>query len=105
MLYCTSDKWSCVIILFIKFYKTDLERFFLSSAICYFQTFGTIPWQTYFQRVLSVKTAKYAQILSIAGGFGAFLLAIPSVLIGIASFGTGKIRCHGYLPPRMKTII
>ncbi|XP_053372519.1 high-affinity choline transporter 1-like [Mercenaria mercenaria] len=47
-------------------------------------TFGTIPWQAYFQRVLSVKTGKQAQILSMAGGLSALILVIPSVLIGAA---------------------
>lgn len=47
-------------------------------------TFGTIPWQAYFQRVLSVKTSKQAQILSMAGGCSALVLVIPSVLIGAA---------------------
>ncbi|XP_061184790.1 high-affinity choline transporter 1-like [Saccostrea echinata] len=44
--------------------------------------FGTIPWQSYFQRVLSVRSGRHAQILSIAGAFSAVILAIPSVLIG-----------------------
>ncbi|XP_060596317.1 high-affinity choline transporter 1-like [Ruditapes philippinarum] len=47
-------------------------------------TFGTIPWQAYFQRVLSVKTSQQAQVLSIAGGCSALILVIPSVLIGAA---------------------
>jgi len=69
-----------------------------------FQTFGTIPWQTYFQRVLSVKTAKYAQVLSIAGGLGAFILAVPSIFIGIASLSTGKIW-PGFASIEMSVII
>ncbi|XP_056013471.1 high-affinity choline transporter 1-like isoform X2 [Ostrea edulis] len=44
--------------------------------------FGTIPWQSYFQRVLSVRSARQAQMLSVAGAFSAIILAIPSVLIG-----------------------
>ncbi|XP_074652985.1 high-affinity choline transporter 1-like [Tubulanus polymorphus] len=48
-------------------------------------TLGTIPWQSYFQRVLSMRTAKDAQLLSIFGGIGAFLLAIPPALIGVAA--------------------
>ncbi|XP_061165444.1 high-affinity choline transporter 1-like [Saccostrea echinata] len=44
--------------------------------------FGTIPWQAYFQRVLSVRSSRQAQILSVAGAFSAVVLAIPSVLIG-----------------------
>ncbi|XP_041373644.1 high affinity choline transporter 1-like [Gigantopelta aegis] len=48
-------------------------------------TFGTIPWQAYFQRVLSVKSGKQAQILSIVGACGAVVLVIPSILIGAAA--------------------
>ncbi|XP_048776089.2 high-affinity choline transporter 1-like [Ostrea edulis] len=44
--------------------------------------FGTIPWQAYFQRVLSVRSARHAQMLSVAGAFSAVILAIPSILIG-----------------------
>ncbi|KAL4228757.1 hypothetical protein ACF0H5_011800 [Mactra antiquata] len=47
-------------------------------------TFGSIPWQAYFQRVLSVKTSRQAQILSVVGGTLAFILVIPSILIGAA---------------------
>ncbi|KAK3107633.1 hypothetical protein FSP39_018781 [Pinctada imbricata] len=48
-------------------------------------TFGTIPWQAYFQRVLSVRSGKEAQILSAVGGLSALVLVIPSVLIGAAA--------------------
>ncbi|BFZ14428.1 hypothetical protein BsWGS_17467 [Bradybaena similaris] len=47
-------------------------------------TLGTIPWQSYFQRVLSVRSVRDAQILSFVGAVGAFVMVIPSVLIGIA---------------------
>lgn len=43
---------------------------------------GGIPWQAYFQRVLSSRTAHVAKVLSIAAGFGCFCAAIPAVLIG-----------------------
>ncbi|XP_057317217.1 high-affinity choline transporter 1-like isoform X1 [Hydractinia symbiolongicarpus] len=43
---------------------------------------GGIPWQVYFQRVLSSKSPRRAQILSFVGAFGCFLMAIPAVLIG-----------------------
>ncbi|WAR04232.1 SC5A7-like protein [Mya arenaria] len=48
-------------------------------------TFGTIPWQAYFQRVLSVQTSRQAQVLSVTGGCAALILVIPSVIIGAAS--------------------
>ncbi|CAL8114354.1 unnamed protein product [Orchesella dallaii] len=44
--------------------------------------FGGIPWQVYFQRVLSSRTALGAQILSYVAGVGCFLMAVPPVLIG-----------------------
>jgi hypothetical protein len=47
-----------------------------------FQTFGTILWQAYFQRVLSVRSAGRARMLLFMGGEAALVLVIPSVLIG-----------------------
>nr|XP_022325619.1 high-affinity choline transporter 1-like [Crassostrea virginica] len=47
--------------------------------------FGTIPWQAYFQRVLSVRSGRQAQMLSVVGAFSAMVMAIPSVLIGAAA--------------------
>ncbi|XP_018008874.1 high-affinity choline transporter 1-like, partial [Hyalella azteca] len=44
--------------------------------------FGGIPWQVYFQRVLSAKTSRQAQILSYGAAIGCFVMAIPAVLIG-----------------------
>ena len=45
--------------------------------------FGGIPWQVYFQRVLSSKDEKTAMWLSIIAGFVCLIAAIPAVLIGI----------------------
>ena len=45
--------------------------------------FGGIPWQVYFQRVLSAKDEKTAQRLSYFAGFICILAAIPAALIGI----------------------
>ncbi|XP_071947217.1 high-affinity choline transporter 1-like isoform X2 [Antedon mediterranea] len=50
--------------------------------------FGGIPWQVYFQRVLSSKTAARAQILSFVAAFGCIVMAIPSVLVGAVARGT-----------------
>ncbi|XP_061198071.1 high-affinity choline transporter 1-like [Saccostrea echinata] len=49
---------------------------------------GGIPWQAYFQRVLSAKSAFNAQILSVMAGFGCIVLSIPSVLIGAIAANT-----------------
>ncbi|THD26485.1 High-affinity choline transporter 1 [Fasciola hepatica] len=51
-------------------------------------TLGGIPWQVYFQRVLSSKTAAQAQILSYVAALGCFAMAIPSVLIGAVAAST-----------------
>ncbi len=45
--------------------------------------FGGIPWQVYFQRVLSAKDENTARNLSILAGVVCLLAAIPPVLIGI----------------------
>nr|XP_039265400.1 high affinity choline transporter 1-like [Styela clava] len=50
--------------------------------------FGGIPWQVYFQRVLSSDSAKHAQILSFIAAFGCIVMAIPSVLIGAIGVST-----------------
>ncbi|XP_060091302.1 high affinity choline transporter 1-like [Heteronotia binoei] len=49
---------------------------------------GAIPWQTYFQRILSASSAKQARLISYFSGIGCFLLAIPSVLIGAVAAST-----------------
>ncbi|MFO7940895.1 MAG: sodium:solute symporter family protein [Bacteroidales bacterium] len=45
--------------------------------------FGGIPWQVYFQRVLSSKNKKTAVRLSIVAGIVCLVAAIPPVMIGI----------------------
>nr|WLN44348.1 AAT9 [Sinonovacula rivularis] len=44
--------------------------------------FGGIPWQVYFQRVLSSTSAWNAQLLSYIAAVGCVIMAIPSILIG-----------------------
>ena len=44
---------------------------------------GGIPWQVYFQRVLSSKTVKDSQVMSMWSGIGAMFCAIPPALMGI----------------------
>ncbi|CAL8108652.1 unnamed protein product [Calicophoron daubneyi] len=51
-------------------------------------TFGGIPWQVYFQRVLSSKSAKQAQILSLVASIGCLTMAVPSVMIGAVGAST-----------------
>ncbi|CAM1331903.1 Uncharacterised protein r2_g4077 [Pycnogonum litorale] len=50
--------------------------------------FGGVPWQVYFQRVLSSKTAYRAQILSYVAAGGCVIMAIPPVIIGVIAKGT-----------------
>ncbi|UJR30115.1 hypothetical protein I4U23_017656 [Adineta vaga] len=50
--------------------------------------FGGIPWQVYFQRVLSAKSAKKAMYLSFCAAVGCIVLAIPPVLIGAIAKST-----------------
>merc|ERR1711892_497910 len=45
-------------------------------------TFGGIPWQVYFQRVLSSKSAATAELISYLAAFGCIIMAVPPVLIG-----------------------
>lgn len=45
--------------------------------------FGGIPWQVYFQRVLSSKNTQTAVRLSVIAGVVCMLAAIPAIMIGI----------------------
>lgn len=49
---------------------------------------GGIPWQVYFQRVLSAKSGRHAQFLSIGASVGCMVMAIPAVIIGIVAKAT-----------------
>lgn len=49
--------------------------------------FGGIPWNCYFQRVLSCRTADGARAHSILAGGLTMLFVIPPLLMGIAAFG------------------
>nr|XP_037276741.1 high-affinity choline transporter 1-like [Rhipicephalus microplus] len=43
---------------------------------------GGVPWQVYFQRVLSSRTAEGAELLSYMASFGCLFMAIPPVILG-----------------------
>ncbi|KAF7252926.1 High affinity choline transporter 1 [Varanus komodoensis] len=49
---------------------------------------GGIPWQAYFQRVLSSSSATYAQVLSFLAAFGCLIMALPAILIGAIGAST-----------------
>ncbi|KAL5015960.1 hypothetical protein ScPMuIL_005549 [Solemya velum] len=50
--------------------------------------FGGIPWQAYFQRVLSAKSAYAAKALSFIAAFGCIVMAVPAVLFGAVAAST-----------------
>ncbi|CAH1244555.1 SLC5A7 [Branchiostoma lanceolatum] len=49
---------------------------------------GGVPWQVYFQRVLSSRSAGRAQFLSFAAAIGCLIMTIPSILIGAIGAST-----------------
>ncbi|KAM9032321.1 LOW QUALITY PROTEIN: high affinity choline transporter 1-like [Sarcophilus harrisii] len=49
---------------------------------------GGIPWQPYFQRVLSSSSATYAQLLFFLAAFGCLVMALPGILIGAIGVST-----------------
>jgi len=59
---------------------------------------GGIPWQCYYQRVLSSKTALRAQFLSYGGGIIALVMTGPSVLFGAIAKATDW-NSIGIVPP------
>ncbi|XP_077445234.1 high-affinity choline transporter 1-like [Stigmatopora argus] len=64
---------------------------------------GGIPWQVYFQRVLSASSATYAQVLSFIAAFGCLVMAVPSVLIGAIGASTDwNQTTYGAIPPKDK---
>lgn len=81
--------------------KTDLNTPGLDAVnvihwpINVLQMLGGIPWQVYFQRVLSASSATYAQVLSFLAAFGCLIMAVPSVLIGAIGASTGE-RAHTF---------
>ncbi|MGH9840899.1 MAG: sodium:solute symporter family protein [Blastocatellia bacterium] len=48
--------------------------------------FGGIPWNCYFQRVLSCQTPRKAQLHSLFAGVLTIALTIPPLLLGVAAF-------------------
>ena len=46
--------------------------------------------QVYFQRVLSSKSGKKAQMLSYIAAFGCVIMAVPPILVGVIAKSTGE---------------
>nr|XP_056717836.1 high affinity choline transporter 1 [Euleptes europaea] len=64
---------------------------------------GGIPWQAYFQRVLSSSSATYAQVLSILAAFGCLVMALPAILIGAIGASTDWNQTeYGMIDPKTK---
>ncbi|XP_034048358.1 high-affinity choline transporter 1-like [Thalassophryne amazonica] len=64
---------------------------------------GGVPWQVYFQRVLSASSATYAQVLSFLAAFGCLVMAVPSVLIGAIGASTDwNQTSYGAISPEDK---
>ncbi|XP_063296832.1 high-affinity choline transporter 1-like [Pelobates fuscus] len=49
---------------------------------------GSIPWQIYFQRILSASTTSQAKITSLLSSITCMTLAVPSVLVGAVAAST-----------------
>ncbi|KAG6448170.1 high-affinity choline transporter 1 [Manduca sexta] len=81
--------------------KVDSEYYWFYIDYGLLLIFGGIPWQVYFQRVLSSKTAGRAQVLSYVAAIGCIFMAIPPVLIGAIAKGTAwnETDYHGDLTP------
>ncbi len=66
---------------------------------------GGIPWQVYFQRVLSAKNENTAMWLSIIAGFICILAAIPAVMIGVIGTGVESWERFGATAPEQNALI
>ncbi|XP_040392698.1 high affinity choline transporter 1 isoform X1 [Cygnus olor] len=64
-------------------------------------TLGGIPWQAYFQRVLSSSSATYAQVLSFLAAFGCLVMALPAILIGAIGASTAWNQTEYGVPDPM----
>ena len=50
-------------------------------------TFGGIPWNCYFQRVLSCRSPRAARGQSIVSGVLTIAFTVPPLLMGVSAFG------------------
>jgi len=67
---------------------------------------GGVPWQCYYQRVLSSKTSKRAVLLSYGGGLIALIMTIPSVLFGAIAKATDWEKTdYGRVPENTSVIL
>jgi high affinity choline transporter 7 len=66
---------------------------------------GGIPWQVYFQRVLASKSENQAMMLSIIGGIGCLVMAIPAVAIGVIGANTDWSQTAAGQPPEAALVL
>ena len=57
-----------------------------------FQTLGSIPWQSYFQRVLSVRSVGDARRLSFLAGLSSLVCAVPPICLGVIGATVGNMH-------------
>jgi high affinity choline transporter 7 len=67
--------------------------------------FGGIPWNSYFQRVLSAKNENVAMWLSITAGLLCAVAAIPPTLIGIAGYSANWAALGTQAPENSSMIL
>jgi high affinity choline transporter 7 len=67
--------------------------------------FGGIPWQGYFQRVLSAKNERAAMWLSILAGLVCLLVAVPAALIGIVGYSANWASVGTTAPPNAAMVL
>ena len=67
---------------------------------------GGIPWQCYYQRVLSSTTSKRAVLLSFGGGLIALIMTVPSVTFGMIAKATDWTQTdYGKIPENSGLIL
>ncbi|XP_037345418.1 high-affinity choline transporter 1-like [Pungitius pungitius] len=83
--------------------KIDPKDAWLWADNIFLLMLGGVPWQVYFQRVLSASSATYAQVLSFLAAFGCLVMAVPSVLIGAIGASTDwNQTSYGSIAPKDK---
>ncbi|KAF2355067.1 Sodium/solute symporter [Trinorchestia longiramus] len=68
--------------------SVPMREWGLYTDYCLLLIFGGIPWQVYFQRVLSSKSGHKAQLLSYVAAFGCIIMAFPPIFIGAIARAT-----------------
>jgi len=75
--------------------SVDSHDWGLWTDYAFLLLFGGIPWQCYYQRVLSSRTGRRAQMLSYGGAVIALIMTGPSVLFGAIARNTDWSKAVG----------